>query len=38
MRPDGKETKAIVQQTTKEVTAIMQLMASNISEVTVMSS
>ena len=33
MRTDGKETKAIVQQTAKEAMAIMQLMADNVSEV-----
>ena len=33
MRTDGKETKAIVQQTAKEAIAIMQLMANNASEV-----
>jgi hypothetical protein len=31
--PDGKDTKAMVQQTAKEATAIMQLMATNASEV-----
>ena len=31
--PDGKETKAMVQQTTRETNAIMQLMANNVSEV-----
>ena len=31
--PDGKETKALVQQTTRETNAIMQLMANNATEV-----
>ena len=31
--PDGKETKAIVQQTGREATAIMQLLANNVDEV-----
>jgi hypothetical protein len=30
---DGKETKVIVQQTAREATAIMQLMATNVDEV-----
>ena len=36
MRTDGKETKAVVQQTAKEAsqaTAIMQLMANDVSKV-----
>ena len=33
MRTDGKETKAIVQQTAKEATAITLLMADNVGEV-----
>ena len=30
---DGKETKVIVQQTAREATALMQLMANNVDEV-----
>jgi hypothetical protein len=33
MRPDGKETKVIVQQTARDTTAIMQLMANDVDEV-----
>ena len=32
-RQDGKETKAMVQQTAKDATAIMQLMANNVTKV-----
>ena len=32
MRPDGKATKSIVQQTARETTAIMRLMENNVGE------
>jgi hypothetical protein len=34
VRLDGKETRAVIQQTTRKTTTIMQLMANNVSEVT----